>query len=295
LALSVVPALLFGFASVASAATFNPGLVISDGNMRASSSMSQADIQTFLNSQTGPLDSLVTTDYAGKKKPAAQIIFEACQQWHISPRVMLTMLQKEQSLLTRTTLTATTLSRAIGAGCPNGSTNRYPGFGQQMWYGARLLDGYGEGKNGSTIALYRSGMYVYDIYQTPNVKVYPANLSTYKLYVYNPSIGAKTPYGDLSAQASNLSGNANFWMIYRKHFGDPTANPPAYHTKVVIARKVQLWNSTIGTKRSPSPSKGGTCNVIGPVISRKGNKYIPISWGGNRVGGWVRYDYVRWL
>jgi hypothetical protein len=283
-------------AALAMGATFDPALVISDANMRASSSMSQAEIQAFLNGQRGPLKSLVTTDYAGRKKPAAQIISEACTQWHIGPRVMLTMLQKEQSLLTRTTLTSSTLSRAIGAGCPGGPTNRYPGFGQQMWYGARLLDGYGEGKNGSSIALWKAPYTVVnDIYRTPNIPVRTANLATYKLYIYNPSIGAKTPYGDLSSQASNLSGNANFWMIYRKNFGDTFAAPPAYHTRAVMIRDAQLWNSSIGTKRSPSPKHPGIVNIIGPIVVRKGNKYIQISWGGNRTGGWVRYDYIRWV
>jgi hypothetical protein len=288
-------AALLGITAAASAVTFNPALIVSDGSMRASDCLSQQGVQDFLAAQKGPLKSLVTTDYAGKKKPASQIIFEACKQWHISPRVMLTMLQKEQSLLTRTSLATNTLSRAIGAGCPNGSTNKYPGFGQQMWYGARLLDGYGEGKNGSTVALYKAGIYVTDIYQKPNVKVYVSNLSTYKLYIYNPSIGAKTPYGDLSKQSSTVSGNANFWMIYRKYFGDPLAVPPAYHTRAVIRQKAQLWNSTIGTKRSPSPSKGGVVKVTGPAITRRGHKYIPISWGGNPKGGWVRLDYTRWL
>ena len=287
--------LMLSLATNAFAATFNPGLVISDTNMRASGSMSKAAIQTFLNTQKGPLKSLVTTDYAGTKKPAAQIISEACTQWHISPRVMLTMLQKEQSLLTRTSLLSSTLSRAIGAGCPGGPSNKYPGFGKQMWYGARLLDGYGEGKNGSTVALFKTGIVVLDIYKSPNVKVYPANVSTYKLYVYNPSIGAKTPYGDLSSQSSSISGNANFWVIYRKNFGDPLANPPAFHTRVKITHTAQLWNSTIRSKRSPSPKRPGIVNVTGPVIVVRGRKYIPISWGGNHTGGWVRYDYVRWV
>jgi hypothetical protein len=209
---------------------------------------------------------------------------------------MLAMLQKEQSLITRTSLLSNTLSRAIGAGCPGGPTNKYPGFGMQMWYGARLLDGYGEGKNGSTIALWKPPTTVVkDIYQTPNVSVKTENLATYKLYVYNPSIGAKTPYGDLSSQASNLSGNANFWMIYRKYFGDTFANPPAYHTRAVIRRNTQLWNSTIRTKRGPSPRKGGVVSVTGSIVVRRGRKYVPVSWSGNRSGGWVRYDDIRWI
>jgi hypothetical protein len=134
-------------------------------------------------------------------------------------------LQKEQSLLTRTTWTARTLSRAIGAGCPDAKTNRYPGFGRQMWFGARLLDGYGEGKNGSTIRLYYPGIAVKDIFRDPMVTLHPRNLATYKLYVYNPSIGADPPYGDLSSQLSSLSGNASFWVIYRRYFGSTFALP----------------------------------------------------------------------
>jgi len=221
---SVAFGVLMAIGTQAIAATFNPNNVCSDGTMRAYDNMSQADVQAFLVSKGGVLKSLVTTDYAGVKKPASQIIFEACRQWHISPTVMLVMLQKEQTLITRTTVAKNTLSRAIGAGCPNGTTNKYPGFGKQMWYGARLLDGYGEGKNGSTIPLYHPGIYYDDIYQHPNVGVYPANIATYKLYVYNPSIGAKAPYGDLSAQSGNLSGNANFWWIHSAWFGDPTAD-----------------------------------------------------------------------
>ena len=288
--------LLLSLATHAFATTFNPASVISDANMRAYTWMSQGDIQAFLNTQKGPLKSLVTTDYAGNKKPAAQIISEACRQWHISPRVMLTMLQKEQSLLTRTSLLSNTLSRAIGAGCPGGPTNKYPGFGKQMWYGARLLDGYGEGKNGSTIPLWKPPTTpVKDIYQSPNVSVNTANLSTYKLYIYNPSIGAKTPYGDLSSQASSLSGNANFWMIYRKYFGDTFATPSGYHTRAMMRRNAQLWNSTIRTKRNPSPKAYGIVKVTGPIIVRRGRRYIPISWGGNPGGGWVRYDYIKWV
>jgi hypothetical protein len=293
--LAVAVCALFGIVSTAQAATFDPDRVISDENMRDYRSMSASQIQAFLNTQKGPLKTLVTADHDGKKKSAAVIISEACTQWQISPKVMLTMLQKEQSLLTRTSLLKNTLDRAIGAGCPGGSRNDYPGFGKQMWYGARLLDGYGEGKNGSHIALWKAPYtIVNDIYQSPHVKVRTRNLGTYKLYIYNPSIGAKSPYGDLSGQVSSLSGNANFWWIYRKYFGDPLAPPPGYHTMAVMVRTSQLWNSTIGTKRSPSPVKGGIVNVRGNLRTVRGKRYIDIWWGGNHTGGSVLYYDIRW-
>ncbi len=218
---ALVAAALLGGVASAHAATFDPEYVITNDNMRAYNSMSEKQIQAFLETQSGPLASLVTTDYAGTKRKASSIIWRACQEWKISPKVMLTMLQKEQSLLTRTSLEKNTLSRAIGAGCPNKTTNRYPGFGKQMWYGARLLDGYGEGKNGSTIPLYYKGIVRYDIYRTPKVKLEMQNLATYKLYVYNPSIG----------------GNSNFWTIYRRYFGSTFASP-RYQTVYRFRSKV---------------------------------------------------------
>jgi hypothetical protein len=216
---------LSGLMGVGSALAAPPNRVLSNEVLRNHDSMSVAQIQAYLNKQPGPLKKLVTADHDettptptpgnpnvnktpdadSKKLPASQLIWDACQQWEINPKVMLAMLQKEQSLLTRTSVTSTTLARAIGAGCPNSTTNKYPGFGNQMWYGAKLLDGYGEGKNGSKIALFYPGIVYWDIYRHPNVAVRPWSLATYKLYVYNPSI----------------SGNTSFWNIYTSRFGNP--------------------------------------------------------------------------
>ena len=189
----------------ASAATYDANHIITNANARASYSMSSAEIQSFLAARSGVLKSLTTANYAGTKMTASAIIYQASQNFHISPRVILTMLQKEQSLLTRTTLTSTTLTRALGAGCPNGSTNYYPGFGKQVWYASWLLSQYGEIKAYPTtyVNLWTPGM-AYTLYTG---KVVPENLGTYKLYVYNPS----------------LSGNKTFWSVYDSYFGDPLA------------------------------------------------------------------------
>ena len=90
----------------AAAGEFDPEHIISNDNMRACDSMSQGD-PGVSRDPARPLKSLVTTDYAGVKRPASEIISLACRQWSISPKVMLTMLQKEQSLLTRTCWTRT--------------------------------------------------------------------------------------------------------------------------------------------------------------------------------------------
>ena len=189
----------------ARAATYDENHIISNENVRAAYSMSEAEVQSFLDARTGVLKSLVTSDYAGQKKKASAIIYTASQNYRISPRVILALLQKEQSLLTRTTLTGSTLTRALGAGCPDATTNYYPGFGKQVWYAAWLLSNYGEIKAYPTtyVSLWAPGM----SYICYTGTVVPVNLGTYKLYVYNPS----------------LPGNKNFWTIYDSYFGDPLA------------------------------------------------------------------------
>jgi hypothetical protein len=295
---AVVAALAFGlvlsFATPAFAATFDPAYVISDANMRDYTSMSAATIQTFLDSKPGPLKSLSFPRHnGGPSAKASVIIWEACQTWHINPKVMLTMLQKEQSLLTRTTLVTSpnaTLDWAVGMGCPDGSARlqQYKGFGNQIWYAAQRLDGYGT-TTSSIRPLWTPGL----VYTVNGVRLTMGSISTYKLYVYNPSIGAKAPYGDLSGQS--CSGNANFWKIYSASFGDPLIASATYRPRARILRKTQLWNATMRTKRKPSPGRGGIVMVTGPVVTKKGRKYVPVSWGGNRVGGWVRYSDIRWL
>ena len=248
------------FATSAFAATFNPALVISDDNFRAYDSMSQSDVQAFLNSSP-VLATYQATDYStGKKVLASAIIYNAAQKFHVNPRVILTLLQKEQSLLTRSnssliTKGHVTLDWALGMGCPDvdlkvpktysgciksgchtkaPGDNRYPeyrGFGKQIWAAAWSLDAYGE-KGKTRPGWHHTGpktesanWSVGTTMTVGSVKLKIMNLATFKLYTYNPSIGAKSPYGDLSSQSSNLSGNANFWYIYRKYFGDTFADP----------------------------------------------------------------------
>jgi hypothetical protein len=217
---AAVFAAVLGISASAFARTFDPELVLSDATMRDYQSMSASQIQAFLKKRPGPLKRMSFARHDnGSSTTASVIIWEASQAWHINPRVLLALLQKEQSLLTRRHLAAHTLQRAVGAGCPDRVTNKYPGFGNQMWNGARMLDGYGEGKT----TLYVPYPWKPGMKNKFTGGVRPKNLATYKVYVYNPSIGAKKPYGDLSRQS--CSGNSNLWKIYWHYFGNPLGTP----------------------------------------------------------------------
>jgi hypothetical protein len=228
--------------AVAHAYTYNPLNIISYDTWRASSSMSVADIQAFLATQSGPLKSLVTTDYvtpggannygvkwtAGQpKKSAAQIIYDACRYWNLNPKVMLATLQKEQSLITvSNSSNAARLIKAVGCGVygdanHDGKTdNRFPGFGNQIYNGARVFStyevtyGWYPGKPKSVTA-YRSvdatkSVSGHVVHYTKSVSytktIYPLNACTFSLYTYTPYYPQKL-----------------FWDLYTRYFGDPQA------------------------------------------------------------------------
>lgn len=163
------------------------------------------------------------------KKPASQLIYEAAVCWNLNPKVILATLQKEQSLLTvSNSNNSDRYRKAMGCGVygdadHDGRTdNRFPGFGNQIWNGARVLSTYeisyrwypGKPK---TVTAYRNveatesvdgevvthtGRVSYD------KTIVPANASTFALYTYTPYYPQKL-----------------VWDIYVRYFGDPQTSP----------------------------------------------------------------------
>lgn len=241
-------------AAGAHAATYDPLNAISNNNMRDYKSMSEKEIQKFLETQDGPLKSVRAKDYAGVERSAAGIIYRACLQWKINPKVIIATLQKEQSLIeapsTRYSLKYR-LDNAMGAGVydrdGDGKVDRmWPSFGGQIWNGARLLDKYGETYD--TYLTRREwatrGIKIYDYDKKKKVTIYPKNVATFKLYVY-------TPYS---------SGPKTTATIYRRYFGSPFASAryrPVYRFKSKITGSY-LYTTSIAEKvklQQPSSKK----------------------------------------
>ncbi len=191
----------------AHASVYDPLNVISYETWRASSSMTATDIQTFLNTQSGPLKSYVCTDTITGTTPvarsAASIIWRSAQAWNLNPKVILATLQKEQSLLTTSNSSnASRLNKAMGCGVYTNSPNTYPGFANQVYNGARLLAGY-EKTYGWTPGMAKK---VTVSATGKSATIAPANSCTFALYTY-------TPYYPQQL----------FWNVYVTYFGDPLA------------------------------------------------------------------------
>jgi len=173
---------------------FTPDTVISDANFRDSGSMTVGDIQKFLDRQPGILKSYRARDHNGNVRFASEMIAEAAAAFHVSPKVILVKLQKEQSLLGDASPSQNQLDWATGCGKADSRTfYQYKGFGNQVWWGAQKLD-----KNSKP---WRPGIRM----SIDGNAVFPTNSSTYSLYKYTP----------------HIRGTFSFWALYWRYFGDP--------------------------------------------------------------------------
>lgn len=182
---------------------FNPNYIISDFELEDYSSMDLYDIQSFLNKQTGTLKNYFTKNpNTGKLISASEIIYEASQTYKISPKYLIVLLQKEQSLITDPYPTRKQFDWAMGfAICDSCSMNdpllqKYIGFYNQVFYSAQRNRFYINNKNQS---------WLFQIGQQYNIDgklVSPINQATVNLYNYTP----------------HYNGNYNFWKIWQKWF-----------------------------------------------------------------------------
>ena len=219
-------------------ATFNPDTLISDANFRAVSSMSQAEVQTFLAGQSGTLKSYAAADVNGTVKPASQIIWEAAQAFDVSPKVVLVTLQKEQGLLTSPAPSASALAWAMGCGSPSS-------FGAQVWWGSDSLSVDG------------AGWYAGITKSCGDGTVAPTNISTYSLYTYTPWIGLAG------------GGNKLFWTLYWQYFGDPLGDDVNAPTTTATGFD-SAWHSKAVTVSFAATDNPGGSGVAYTEYSRDG-------------------------
>ncbi|MCB2413603.1 VCBS repeat-containing protein [Demequina sp. TTPB684] len=240
---------------------WNPGNIISDAEFYDSASMTEAEIQSFLERlvpvcetwrSTGPSDPIiclktyrVSTEtmapdsfcpggYAGAPNElASTIIYKAAQSCGINPRVILVTLQKEVSLVDHTWPSLWRYERAMGYGCSDTAPciEAYGGLQKQVFLAAKQFQRY---RANPTSYNYRAGRYNNIYFFPPDEKpqcgyapVFIDNVATASLYNY-------TPYQPNGAALANLYGtgdgcssygNRNFWRIYADWFGTSQAPP----------------------------------------------------------------------
>jgi hypothetical protein len=271
--------------------------------------MSVGQIQNFLNSKVPTCDSWGTQPYAGttrrayseskgikfpltcvkdyyenpvthennlsgnpmpsNAKGAAQIIWDASQQYNINPQVLLVLLQKEQALTLDDWPWPIQFQGATGYGCPDTAAcdTQYYGFYNQIMNAARQFRLYANSPNQYN---YVPGINNYIRYN-PNSScggsnVFIENQATASLYNYTPYQPNQSALNNLygSGDSCGAYGNRNFWRYFNDWFG----------------------TSLTGTQ--PSPLYKSDTNAT--IYAVSGNMKYPIpSWDVMQNYGYQRY------
>ncbi len=178
-------------------------------------------------------------NYGGKPTPAgaqsaAQIIWNAAQQYNVNPQVLLVLIQKEAigNILGDEWPWPNQYRTATGFGCPdNGPNNtancnaQYYGFANQVTLAAKQFRLYANNPGNYNFLPSTTNF----IQWSPNAScgganVYIENQATASLYDYTPYQPNQAALKNLYATGDGCSayGNRNFWRIFTEWFGNTT-------------------------------------------------------------------------
>ena len=242
---AIVIGVLLHFQSISRAADlskFDPGNIMSDAVMSNKSTMSVQQIQAFLDSKN-PCDNKNTymagwyphlsyTIRDGKfvcmakdsfnGKSAAQIIWQAGQDYSINPQVLLVLLEKEQGLISDTWPNNVQYRTATGFGCPDTAPceAQYFGLENQVRLAANLFrtvlnGGWSNYPVGQTYVQYHPES------SCGGTVVNIQNRATSALYRYTPyqpnRAALSAGYG--TGDGCSAYGNRNFYALFTDWFG----------------------------------------------------------------------------
>lgn len=227
--------------SAADIRNFDPGNLMSDAVMSDTSTMSVQDIQSFLNSKNycdnrnvhmaawyphlqynikdGRFVCMARESFDGKS--AAQLIWEAAQEYNINPQVLIVLLEKEQGLVSDTWPNHVQYRTATGYGCPDTAPcdTQYYGMKNQLRLAAKLFREVLDGGWSNYPVGHRYVQYHPNTAcggSTINIQ----NRATSALYRYTPyqpnQAALNAGYG--TGNDCSAYGNRNFWRLFTDWF-----------------------------------------------------------------------------
>ena len=184
---------------------FNPGNIISDGQFFNGNALSEAQVRSFIEEQgaacsgerclktmTFDTESQSANEYCeayegGKNESAAAIIYKSGKACGVSQKVLLTVLQKEQHLLTATDPSDFQYKSAMGLSCPDDANcdPEYAGFFKQVYGAAKRYQYYVQHEDDYG---YHAGRVLANHYDGPTMPALSTTSSTIRM----PNAAART-------------------------------------------------------------------------------------------------------
>ncbi|MDZ8274549.1 S-layer homology domain-containing protein [Microbacterium aquimaris] len=285
---------------IADLSKFEAGNIISDEVFFDSSTMTEAEIQAFLEemvpscqsgytclkdwydtSRTTSADAMCGAYSGGTRERASRIIYKVSQACGINPQVILATLQKEQGLVNHVWPSDWRYEIAMGQGCPDTAAcdTRYYGFFNQVFGAAWQFKRYANPAGTSQYFTWYAPGKTWNILWNPNHScgsspVYIENQATANLYYYTPyqpnAAAIKAGYG--TGDGCSSYGNRNFYQYFTDWFGSTQSQAPeATDTPFV----------DVATSR-----EAGAYNVFAREITWLAEREISAGWAqedGSRV------------
>lgn len=182
--------------------SFNPEEIISDRDFFNAADMTREEVQKFLEMKKSTLAAYTVPHADGSKKSAADIIWESATKNGLNPKVLLVLLQKEQSLIENPRPSQYNYDWATGYArcdaCPANApvVAAYKGFATQVEKAAWRKKYYVN--NPEEFNFRADAIAVID-----GASLLLRNNATASLYNYTP----------------HLRGNFSFWKLWQKYFG----------------------------------------------------------------------------
>jgi hypothetical protein len=235
-------------ASAADVASFNAGNLISDTVFYDGGATRASTIQTLLNAKgsgcvaAGSLkclkniainipkssaDQYCAAIGAHSGQSAATVFAAVGTACSINPAVLVVLVQKEQSLVTRSTPTVSSFEHATGYNCPDTApcSTATGGFYTQVYHAAKQFQRYRQNPSSYHYQAGRYNTIAYHPASTPSCgssSVYIENKATAGLYDYTPYQPDKAALANLTGLGDSCSsyGNRNFWRYFNDWFGN---------------------------------------------------------------------------
>lgn len=196
--------------TLTSARTFVPNNIITDQELFTKNDLSKTAIQKFLERENSVLANH-TQVINGQTLKASDIIWEIGQKWNIDSKFLLTTLEKEQGLVSKSSATQKALDWATGYSCYGGTCNeKHKGFYNQLDAAAETQYIY---KQKAVQFAFRVGVSATTF---DNYVVTPANQATANLYIYTPHVGNAPELGVVN----QFGANKLFWRIWHRYFSN---------------------------------------------------------------------------
>lgn len=212
---------------------------------------------------------------------AAQIIYNAAQQYGVNPQVLLVMLRKESYVWGDNWPLKDEYNTVMGYACPDNApcNEKYFGFYNQVMTSAWQLNYYKEHIYSYNYRPYAKNYILYSPTTSCGRKeVYLENLATTSLYIYTPYTPNDAALRNYPGTATCGSyGNRNFFMYFSEWFGSTHSfniskrTVPEMDYRISNSDASKLVYVTDNSKESGAKMIAGDKNDISSTFSFKRN------------------------